>query len=320
MEKKSEESQFPFISKLPRNSKWILEFTQGPHSAHLFQIKKIIAHQKTPFQTIDVVELFHYGKTLFLDERLQATEVDEFLYHESITHPALVTHPNPKKVLIIGGADGGAAHQVLKHQTVKKLFIVDIDGELIKICQKFLPEINKQVFKNPKLKILVEDGREFLSKTKEKFDVIINDLTAPLSNPPSYLLFTKEFYKIVCNRLERDGIFALQADSTNHLNNKIFTSTYKTVERVFPIVRALRVFIPSYNNSWGFIIASKKNDPILLKPPEIRRRIKNRGLKDLKFYDDKIHQSLFILPKNLRAAIKKQKTIIRDNHPIITLE
>ena len=89
-------SPFSFVSKLPKNSRWILEFTQGPHSAHLFQVKKRILHQKTPFQTVDIVELHSYGKALFLDERLQTTEADEFLYHESIAHPVLLTHPNPK--------------------------------------------------------------------------------------------------------------------------------------------------------------------------------------------------------------------------------
>jgi len=308
-----------FIAKLPKNSHWILEFTQGPHSAHLFQVKKIITHQKTPFQTVDIVELFHYGKTLFLDERLQATEADEFFYHESIVHPALITHAKPEKVLIIGGADGGAACQALKHQSVKELSIVEIDAKLVKLCQQFLPEINKGVFKNPKLDVLNGDGRKFLKETKKKFDVVISDLTTPLTNPPSYLLFTKEFFKIVYDSLNKDGIFSLQADSTNHLNNEIFTAIYQTVAQVFPIVKAFQVFIPSYDDNWGFIIASKKYDPTLLKSSEIKTRIKKRGLDGLKFYDEEIHQSLFVLPKNLREAIKKQKKIIKDKNPIIAL-
>lgn len=311
---------FSFIQKLPKNSKWILEFTQGPHSAHLFQVKKTIVHKKTKFQTADIVELFQYGKTLFLNERLQVSQADEFLYHEPITHPALITHPHPQKVLIIGGADGGVAYQVLKHKSIKKLFLVDIDAQLIKLCQKFLPEINRSIFKDPKLKVISADGRKFLSQTKEKgFDVIISDLTAPLLEPPSYLLFTEKFYQIVYDKLNKEGIFSLQADSANHLNNKNFTAIHKTVERIFPIVKGLRVFIPSYDDCWGFIVASKKYDPTLLSPSEIKLRIKKRGLEGLKFYDDKIHQSLFVLPKNLQVAIKKQKRIIRDKSPIITL-
>ena len=311
---------FAFTQKLPKNSKWILEFTQGPHSAHLFQVKKTIVHKKTPFQTVDIVDLFHYGRTLFLDERLQAAEADEFIYHEVISHPALLTHPRPQKVLIIGGADGGAAYQVLKHKSVKKLFLVDIDGQLIKLCQKFLRKINRDVFKNPKLKVIPADGRKFLQESDEKFDVIISDLTAPLIEPPSYLLFTEKFYQIVYDKLNEDGLLSLQADSANHLNDKSFTAIHKTVEKIFPKVLGLRAFIPSYDDAWGFIVASKKYDPTGLKPSEIRMRIKKRGLRGLKFYDDKIHHCLFTLPKNLRTAIKRQKNIIRDKHPIVTMQ
>jgi len=320
MVRRSSDNHFSFTRKLSRNSKWILEFTQGPYSPHLYQVKKKIYHQKTSFQTVDIVQLFHYGRTLFLDERLQVSEADEFLYHEAISHPALLTHPWPKKVLIIGGADGGAAHQVLKHKSVEELFLVEIDAELIKICQKYLSQINRRAFKNSKLKIFTTDGREFLRESKEKFDVIISDLTAPLTNPPSYLLFTKEFFQIVYEKLEKDGIISLQADSTDYLNNETFTAIYKTVEKIFPIVKALKVFIPSYDNDWGFIVASKKYNPVLLKPAEIKKRVKKRRLGALKFYDEKIHQSLFVLPKFLRQAIKKQKKIIRDNNPIISLQ
>lgn len=311
---------FSFTRKLPKNSKWILEFTQGPHSAHLFQVKKTIVHKKTPFQMVDIVELFRYGKTLFLDERLQISQADEFLYHEPIVHPALITHPNPQKVLIIGGADGGTAYQVLKHKSVKKLFLIDIDSQLIKLSQKHLKEINRGVFRNPKLKVIPTDGRKFLTESKEKFDVIITDLTAPLLDPPSYLLFTEEFYRIVYNKLNKQGIFSLQADGANHINNGIFTAIHKTVEKVFPIVKGLQVFIPSYDDCWGFIIASKKYDPTKLKSSEVKKRIAKEGLRDLKFYDEKIHHSLFILPKCLNQAIKKQKKVIKDNHPIISLQ
>lgn len=308
---------FSFTSKLPKNSKWILEFTQGPNSAHLFRVKKKIFHQRTPFQTIDIVELFDFGKTLFLDERLQISETDEFFYSEAITHPALITHPNPKKVLIIGGADGGAAFNALKHKSVRQVILAEIDGALVKVCQKFLPKIHWGVFKNQKLKVLINDGKKILENTKESFDVIISDLTAPLLNPPSYLLFTEEFYRTVYKKLNKDGIFSLQADSTNPLCNEIFTAVFKTVAKVFPIARAFEVFIPSYDTTWGFIVASKKYDPALLKLPEIKKRITERGLKNLKFYDENIHQKIFYLPKYLLEAIKKQKNIIKNNKPMI---
>ncbi|MDO8601105.1 MAG: polyamine aminopropyltransferase [bacterium] len=309
---------FNFTSKLPKNSKWILEFTQGPNSAHLFRVKNKIFSQKTEFQTIDIVELFGFGKTLFLDEKLQISEADEFFYSEAITHPALITHPDPRKVLIIGGADGGAAFNALKHKSVKQVTLAEIDGELLKACRKFLPKIHWGVFKNPKLKVAVGDGKKFLEDAKEEFDVIITDLTAPVLNPPSYLLFTEEFYRTVYKKLGKDGIFSLQADSTNPLCNEIFTAVFKTVAKVFPIARAFEVFIPSYDTTWGFIVASKKYDPTLLSLSEIKKRIEKRGLKGLKFYDANIHQKIFCLPKYLSEAIKNQKNIIKNNKPMIS--
>jgi spermidine synthase len=313
-------TEFSFTNKLPKNTKWILEFTQGIHSAHLFEVKKEIAHKKTSFQAADIVDLFHYGKTLFLDERLQVSEKDEFLYHEPIVHPALMTHPNPKSVLVIGGADGGTIFQVLKYKSVKRVVLAELDKELIELTKKHLSCINRNAFNDKRLEIITGDGRKFLAETKEKFDIIISDLTAPLINPPSYLLFTEEFYKIVFEKLNKDGIFSLQADSANHLNGGNFTAIFNTVKKVFPITKGLQAFIPSYDDSWGFVIASKKYDPTKIKPVEIKKRIKQRNIKDLQFYNENIHFSLFALPKALEDSIKKEKKIIRDNNPMISEE
>ena len=165
---------------------------------------------------------------------------------------------------------------------------------------------------------MIGDGKKFLEEAKEEFDVIVTDLTAPVLNPPSYLLFTEEFYRTVYKKLNKDGIFSLQADSTNPLCNEIFTAVFKTVAKVFPIARAFEVFIPSYDTTWGFIVASKKYDPTSLNLLEIKKRIAKRGLHGLKFYDANIHQKIFCLPKYLSDAIKKQKIIIKNNKPMIS--
>ncbi len=288
---------FPF--QIFRKLNYIVEFTLGRNSAHLFKVKKKIANFKTPFQTVDFVDLFEYGKTLFLDGKLQVSQIDEFVYHETIVHPALLAHPNPKKVLVIGGADGGTIRQVLKHKTVKEVILVELDEKLMKFCQKFLPEINRGAYDDSRLKIICGDGRKFLTQTAEKFDAIISDLVAPLIHPPSYLLFTKEFFKIVFDKLNKDGIFSLQADGASTIDCQNFVLIYNTIKKIFPICRPLQTYVSFYDCPWGFIIASKKYDPLCLDNLKIKKRIKSRGLRDLKFYDEKIHSSLFILPKNL---------------------
>jgi spermidine synthase len=296
----------------------IIEFTHGKHSAHMFQVKKRLAHEKTKYQTVDIVELYHYGKTLFLDKKLQCSEMDEFIYHESIVHPAMVTHPNPKNVLVIGGGDGGSVREVLKHNCVERVLMLEIDEKSTNLCKKFLPEIHQNCFANPKLTLIHQDARTFLEKNKEKFDVIISDLTAPVVNPPSYLLFTKQFFKIIYNSLNDDGVFSLQADSTSCIDTNIFTTILRTLSEVFPIVKGFQSFIPSYDITWGFIIASKKFCPETIKEKTVEGILKKRNVKNLRYYDGKMHSSLFILPRYLRDAIKNQKNIIEDNKPIIS--
>lgn len=296
----------------------ITEFTHGEHSSHVFEVKEKIAHEKTKYQTVDIVKLYHYGKTLFLDNKLQTSEMDEFIYHESIVHPAMVSHPNPKNVLVIGGSDGGSVKEVLKHKCLEKVFMVDIDERAVELCKKFLPEVHQNCFNDPRLVLRCEDARKFLEKNKEKFDVIISDLTAPLVNPPSYLLFTKQFFKMVYSSLTEDGVFSLQADATNCIDSNTFTAIHKTLSEVFPIVKGFHSFIPSYDISWGFIIASKKNDPERLTEAQTSKILNERGVKNLRYYDGKLHPSLFVLPIYLRDAIKNQKNIIEDNKPIIS--
>jgi spermidine synthase len=317
MVQKSKKSDAPFDFKRLKNSTHILEFTLGSHSAHLFEIKKPIISTKTSFQTVDIVELFQYGKTLFLDKRLQASEVDEFIYHETIVHPALLTHPNPKKVLVIGGSDGGAINQVLKHKSVKEVILADLDGELVGLCQKYLPSISNGAYSDPRVKTFFGDGRKFLEDYPGKFDVIISDLVAPLVDPPSYLLFTEEFFKIVSDKLNPEGVFSLQADGASSIDCNNFAVIYNTVKKVFPICRPLQAYIPCYDCPWGFIVASKKSDPLKINSSQVEKRLEARGIKGLKFYDERIHQSLFTLPKNLLLEMAKQKKIITDKNPLV---
>ena len=307
-----------FPDKLVRKLNYIAEFTLGRNSAHLFKVRRKIASVNTPYQVADFVELFEYGKTLFLDGKLQVSEVDEFVYHETIVHPALLTHPNPKKVLVIGGADGGTLRQVLKHKTVKEVTVIELDEKLLEACRKFLPEINKGAFKNKKVKIFYGDGRKFIEETNEKFDAIISDLVAPMISPPSYLLFTKEFFQIVFNKLNKDGVFSQQTDGASTIDCQNFALIYRTVAKVFPISRPLLTYVSFYDCPWGFVIASKKYDPLKLEQSEIKKRIRERGLSGLGFYDEKIHQSLFFFPKNLLVKFDKQKNIITDKSPLIS--
>jgi len=301
------------VSKRELENMWYIEW-QTSYEGHVYAIKKVLYLGRTKYQRIEILETYGYGKCLFLDGKLQSSISDEWIYHEVLVHPAMITHPNPKNVLIIGGGEGATLREVLRHKTIEKVYMVDIDEEVIRICMKYLPEWHRDSFNDHRVKLLFKDGRDFLSETDETFDVIIVDLTDPVPGTPSVRLYTKEFYKLVFMRLSNDGVMVTQATSI-HYTKENFAIICNTLKRVFPIVRPYYAYIPSFVTPWGFVLASKKYDPLLLDDKEIDERIK-RISGNLRFYDLTIHRVLFTLPRYLKELIEKTNIIASDENPI----
>ena len=302
------------IENVSKEGTWFMEFNT-PFSWHVRGIKRVLYSGTTRYQRIAVVEFEDLGKALILDGKTQSTLYDEFIYHESLVHPAMITHPNPKKVLILGGGEGATAREVLKHRSVEEVVMVDIDEDVIKISKEYLPEMNQGVFGNPKLKLVIGDGRKFVSNTKDKYDVIILDLTDPLEGGPSYLLYTVEFYNILKDRLNENGIIVTQATSTFYAL-RTFATVYRTMASVFPIARPYHVYVPSFDSTWGFVIGSFNLDPLTLTPEEINAKIRDRIYGELRFYEGDIHKVLFTLPKHIRNALEDKSIIpATDNNP-----
>lgn len=271
---------------------------------------------KTKYQFIQIFHNPIYGKILFLDKKIQSAQIDEYIYHESLVQLPLLTHPNPQDVLIIGGGEGATLREVLRHNLVHEAIMVDIDEELVMLCQKYLPEWSEGAFSNPKAKLIFEDARHFLEKSEKKFDVIISDLTEPVKEGPSVYLFTKEFFEKIFQALRKEGLFVMQAGSTDPLYHEFFTSCIKTLDEVFPLVRPYWSFIFSFGLPWGFVLASKKEDPLQLDDKDIARRIDEREVKNLKFYHPPLHKSLFSFPLYLMKDMEKGK-VLTDKGPFI---
>lgn len=284
--------------------------------ARRFKIDKLYYQGKTKYQFVECFYNQFLGKVLFLDKKIQSAQIDEYIYHESLVHPVLLTHSFPQKVLVLGGGEGATLREALKHKTVKKVTMVDIDRDLVKLCQKYLPEWSEGAFSNPNTNLIFEDARRFVEKTGEKFDVVISDLTEPVEEGPSVFLFTKEFFKKIFEVLKEDGLFVLQAGSTDPFYNQFFCSLAKTLEKVFPFVRPYWTFVISFSLPWGFIMASKGDDPLGLNENEILRRIRSRGIKKLKFYHSGLHKGYFALPLYLMKDLKKGE-ILTDRSPFI---
>ncbi len=293
------------LEKMSKEGTWFIEFNT-PFSYHVRGgIRRVLYSGVTKYQRVAIVEFEDLGKALVLDGKIQSSLYDEFVYHESLVHPAMITHPNPRRVLILGGGEGATAREVLRHRSVEEVIMVDIDDEVIKLVKEYLPEMSQGAFNDPRFKLVLQDGRKFLEESRDRYDVIILDLTDPLEGGPSYLLYTIEFYSIVKDRLSDDGIMVTQATSTSY-SLRTFATIYRTVASVFPIARAYQVYMHSYDSTWGFVIGSKKYDPTTLTPDEVNNRIRERVGGELKFYEGDMHRAMFILPKHIRAVLNDE--------------
>jgi len=270
---------------------------------------------KTKFQSIEIIRTGSFGKCLFLDGKIQSSEVDEFIYHEALVHPAMLVHPHPETVFIAGGGEGATLKEVLYHDTVKKVVMIDLDKDVIDICRKYLPEHSQNAFEDERTELHHTDAREYLDKYEEAFDIIIIDLTEPIEEGPAYLLYTQEFYRLVLDRLTANGIISVQAGSASLTELLCFSAVYNTLKSVFPIVYPYQIDVPSFGGPWGFCFASAGLNPII-SPAEIDGRISERFLNKLKFYDGLGHQAMFSLPKHIRDELNTQTRLITDNEPL----
>ena len=295
--------------------KWLKDFHNG-NECHLFRVKKRLARERSRYQLIEVVDTYEYGKCLFLDGKIQVSEKDEYIYHELLVHPAMVTHPDPEKVLIIGGGDGFILREVLKYDNVKEITVIDIDKKVIDITKKYMHEESSCLFDDVRVLIKYTDGRKFLEVNKEKYDVIITDLSEPLEEGASTLLFTREFYSAVSKALKKGGIASVHAISPVGAYKKIHIAIHNTLCYIFRYVKLYYGFVPSFNLQWGFAIASKVHDPEKLSKAEVRRRLRGRKVKGLRYYDETLHRGLFAIPRDIRTDIKNDRTIITDKHPM----
>ncbi|MFC1977326.1 polyamine aminopropyltransferase [Chloroflexota bacterium] len=284
----------------------------------LHSIEEVLYRGRTKFQSMEIIRTGSFGKCLVLDGKVQSSEIDEFIYHEALVQPAMITHPCPETVFIAGGGEGATLREVLSHNTVKRAVMIDVDEEVITACKKFLPDYSQGAFEDKRTELYHVDARDYLAKSAETFDIIIIDLPEPVEEGPAYLLYTREFYQLVRERLTSNGIISVQAGSASLTELLNFSSVNNTLKSVFPIVCPYQVDIPAFGGPWGFCLASPDPNPVLLSPAEIDVRISARSLNGLKCYDGLSHQAMFSLPKHLRTELSRQTRLITDNQPLYT--
>jgi len=186
---------------------WIRDKWAPNGAAINVKVVKPLESYRSKFQKIDVYETARLGKMLLLDDIIMLTEYDEFAYHEMIAHPSLHVHPKVKKVLVIGGGDGGTVREILKHSDIQEVHVCEIDEEVISVCKKHFPTLSSG-FDNPKVKIFFEDGAAFVRERKNEYDLIIVDSSDPIG--PAEVLFQEQFYRNMFDALKDDGITVTQ--------------------------------------------------------------------------------------------------------------
>jgi spermidine synthase len=255
---------------------------------------------QTRFQKMQIYDTPHYGKLFRLDGFNMTSEKEEFVYHENLVHPALTAHAAPKRVLIIGGGDGGSSEEALKHPSVEQLTMVEIDADVIDVAKQHFQAVHNGVFANPKLRVLVDDGMKFVRDAHEKFDLVTLDLNDPVG--PAAALYSSEFFQQLRQALAPGGALTLHLGSPVAQPQRV-AELAQRLNSVFRIVRVYTMYIPLYGSLWSMAVCSDKLDPKAFTADEIDRRIDARKLQELKYYNGETHEGVFALPNYVRDLV-----------------
>ena len=271
-------------------------------SGYCFRVSQPLLDFHSDYQHIQMYDSPRFGKLLRIDDCFMTSEKDEFFYHENIVHPAAVTHPDLRRVLVIGGGDGGACEEILKHPSVEKVILAELDRAVVDVSKEHLGNIHRNVFDDPRFELRIGDGAAFVRETEERFDLIVLDLTDPVGE--AVALYQREFFEACRNVLNPGGAL------TMHIGAPIFTpervrEITANLHQVFTIVRPYLVTVPLYGAEWGFACASDNLDPLSLSEEEVELRIAERKLQDLQYYNGTTHRGVFALPNFVRQLIEK---------------
>jgi len=285
---------------VPEPSALDLWYQERHHNEVSFglHVKSVLHSLQSPYQRVDVLETTGFGRVLTLDGLMMCSDKDEFVYHEMISHVPLLAHPNPKRVLIIGGGDGGTLREVLRHSCVEEAVLCEIDGAVVEAALQFFPQLALGLT-HPKAKVHIEDGVAFVKETPAaSFDVVIVDSTDPIG--PGVGLFSGEFYGEVRRILKPGGIVAAQCESPwdNHIE---LAKVYGNLKSAFPHVYSMVGSIPSYPyGMWSWGLASETVDPRKIANPQRAQEIE----QGCQYYNRALHAAAFALPNFLKKRLE----------------
>ena len=284
------------------------------------RIRQTYYSGRTPFQDVVVMDGAAFGRSLVLDGKTQSTEVDEFAYHEGLVHPSMIAHDGPRSVFVAGGGEGATIREVLRHKTVDRVVMVDIDRKVVELCREHLPNHHRNSFDDPRVELIHDDCLTYLENNDERFDVFVIDVPDPLEAGPAYLLYTQEFYLLLRERMNPGGVMVAQSGPTGpSFYEQCFSAVANTVSSVFPMVALSETFVPSFGSTWGFVIGSLGPDPARMTVEDADRRLSERVTGELRYFDGTTLKGMVSVPKYLRTSVAGEQRIITRDNPLFVV-
>ena len=283
-------------------------------SGWFYEAGKVLYSGHTNFQDIKLVETEEFGNTLLLDGATQVMEKNEFQYHEAMVHLPMLAHQNPRRILVIGGGDGGTLRELLKHKTVEQIDFIELDKEVVEFSRTHLKTLNAGAFDDSRVHIRFTDGRDFVEGSPgELYDIIIMDMTDPAG--PALKLYTREFFEMVKKLFRNDESFFIMHTESPETRPLAFARIHRTLKSVFPVVRGAYTFIRMYGTFWSFAIASVGRDPGIVPGDIVEWRLKERDLGKLKLISAESWPALFAVYPYIREMLEAEGDICTDAHP-----
>lgn len=255
---------------------------------------------RSPYQAVEVHDTVPFGKLFRLDGHFMTSEQDEFFYHENLVHMAALTHPAPERALIIGGGDGGSAEELFKHPSIRSVTLCEIDLAVVDISRKYLQAVHRGALDDARLTLKIEDGFQYVQQSEEQYDLIVLDLTDP--GGPSESLYTPDFYRACALRLKPVGAMTLHVASPIAHPARI-KACLANLRAAFPLVTPYLASVPLYGGLWMMACASQTLDPRSLSAREVDRRIAQRDLTGLQYYNGDVHRAALALPNFVRSLV-----------------
>jgi spermidine synthase len=288
---------------MPKTERWQWYVEQfAPTEQHHHAIDRLYYAGRSQFQEIGIIDTPVFGKMLILDGDTQSSQADERIYHEALVHPAMAGATDRSEVLILGGGEGATLREVLRHPAVRRATMVDIDGEVIELSKMYLAEWSQESFNNPRARVIVGDALKFLAEDKDRYGIIISDLTEPLEDSPSNPLFCDAVFRDIKNRLAPGGVYVLQASTAGFHNLSLHAKMARTLRKYYEHVVSYYTHVPAFDNDWAFIACSDGADLSRLDEGEIEPYCSELQGENF-FYDAETHRRIFALPLYLRRAL-----------------